>query len=60
MVAAILLVLVFADTFATGYLVALFGRLRKAQRELVDELAVLSHDCDCLADDLGELQGKVS
>lgn len=60
MVAAVLLLLVVADTFATGYLVAVFGRIRKSERELVQELSVVSHDVDCLADDLGELHAKVS
>lgn len=59
MVAAILLILVFSDTFATGYLVALFGRVRKSQREHLEELAGLAHDVDCLAEDVRALRDEL-
>lgn len=42
MVAAVLLILVLADTFATGYLVALFGRVRSSLRELDASVSALS------------------
>lgn len=44
MVAAILLVLLFVDTFATGYLVAVFGRLRRHVRDLTETVAALDND----------------
>lgn len=54
MFAALLVVLVAVDTFATGYLISAYSRLRRDYRSLNESVSSLGGYCDELADDLAK------
>lgn len=54
MFAALLVVLVAVDTFATGYLISAYGHLRKDYRAISETVSSLGDFCDDLANDLAK------